>query len=809
MTKEDNEMFTKTKTKIFVILMAFVMVFTLAPISLGTAYALEVYDTYMVIDLANDLGYDDYAYISANIVTALIREAEKSGAIYGKPAGDDKTWYDLDKDGTFDMVMRIEPYKDEIIAYFYKLDDNSIKGAVEFQLDEEAINYYKNLPEDNEEGLPYIESKLYIRFDDSAIANPNNPNPDYLEARDLVVDFEKGTKTFKGAEANAVEFILSTVAYRDEEIIGIYDENLSSKDTMIESYDLDMDGTLDLKGTYHVVRDEKGYYRGVDEAKLKWLKDSNLDVNFELTLSDWSFGYCSNLEKGDFGLEYFLKSLTLNRGKEKTFSVIHDWRFEYDKSGNITLNNYKGKDTEVTIPDSIYEHPVTVLNETFDNNKSIVKVTIPESVITINGAFAGCTSLETAVINGNGLKTLGEDAFDDCEKLKEITLPDSLTSIGDDAFYLCRNLSKIVIPANVASIGSYAFNLAGIDVEEFVVEFTYGSCLKTIGDAAFRNCVTLKKIRIPASIKSMGNYVFENSNQQLAYGLEEVIIEPGGQLKTIGEGFFKNCYNLGHVTIPGCVKKISKDAFSFVRGGIYIHFIGSVSEWDAINFEDGWINTEGYGLHIISSPRHVEKASLNYDGAVEYRCDRYVDDNYQLFMPIYRPAEFKLSKTSYIYNGKAKKPTVTVKDSVGNLISSDNYKLTYSNNTKAGKAKVTLTFDSDFYRGTKEMTFTIKKAANTIKVTPKTAKVKYSALKKAKKTLKRSAVLKVTGAKGTVTYTKASGNGKITISKKTGKVTVKKGLKKGTYMVKVKVKAAGTSNYKAKTKTVTFKIKVV
>ena len=55
---------------------------------------------------------------------------------------------------------------------------------------------------------------------------------------------------------------------------------------------------------------------------------------------------------------------------------------------------------------------------------------------------------------------------------------------------------------------------------------------------------------------------------------------------------------------------------------------------------------------------------------------------------------------------------------------------------------------------------------------------------------------------------KYNGNSKITIAKSTGKVTVKKGLKKGTYKVKVKVKAAGTSNYNALTKTVTFTIKV-
>ena len=47
------------------------------------------------------------------------------------------------------------------------------------------------------------------------------------------------------------------------------------------------------------------------------------------------------------------------------------------------------------------------------------------------------------------------------------------------------------------------------------------------------------------------------------------------------------------------------------------------------------------------------------------------------------------------------------------------------------------------------------------------------------------------------------------INKKTGKLTVKKGLKKGTYTVKVKVKANGNTNYKASTvKTVTFKVKV-
>ena len=56
-------------------------------------------------------------------------------------------------------------------------------------------------------------------------------------------------------------------------------------------------------------------------------------------------------------------------------------------------------------------------------------------------------------------------------------------------------------------------------------------------------------------------------------------------------------------------------------------------------------------------------------------------------------------------------------------------------------------------------------------------------------------------------FKKTSGNAKITIAKG-GKVTVKKGLKKGTYKVKVKVTKAATANYKVKTVTKTLTIKV-
>ena len=81
------------------------------------------------------------------------------------------------------------------------------------------------------------------------------------------------------------------------------------------------------------------------------------------------------------------------------------------------------------------------------------------------------------------------------------------------------------------------------------------------------------------------------------------------------------------------------------------------------------------------------------------------------------------------------------------------------------------------------------------------------------KTLKSKSVtvtvpLSVTKAQGKLTHAKVSGDACLTINKTTGKVTVKKGTKKKTYTIKIKVTAVGNANYKAGSKTVICKVTV-
>ena len=101
------------------------------------------------------------------------------------------------------------------------------------------------------------------------------------------------------------------------------------------------------------------------------------------------------------------------------------------------------------------------------------------------------------------------------------------------------------------------------------------------------------------------------------------------------------------------------------------------------------------------------------------------------------------------------------------------------------------------------------KKANTMTVTAKkAAKVKARKVKKKNQYVKSSKIMTIKKAVGKLTFTKVSGNSKITINRTSGKITVKKKTKKGTYAIRVLVRAAGNSSYIAAEKTVTVKIKV-
>lgn len=133
---------------------------------------------------------------------------------------------------------------------------------------------------------------------------------------------------------------------------------------------------------------------------------------------------------------------------------------------------------------------------------------------------------------------------------------------------------------------------------------------------------------------------------------------------------------------------------------------------------------------------------------------------------------------------------------------------------KVGKATITIKAaeTSTHKSATKKVTVTVVKGTNPLaaKAIKSSVTVSYSKVKSAKVTLASNIKITKKGA-GSTTYSNASNNTtakKFSVNKTTGKVTVPKGTKKGTYTIKVKVKAAGNTNYKAGSKVITYKIVV-
>lgn len=124
-----------------------------------------------------------------------------------------------------------------------------------------------------------------------------------------------------------------------------------------------------------------------------------------------------------------------------------------------------------------------------------------------NHAFESCNAL-TSITVPEGITTIGTAAFAGCTQASSITLPDSLVTIGDRAF-MCsidganRSLTSLTIPENVKNIGASAFYgykaLATVTVESTELEKP--------GDAAFGD----NEMSAYSGQQTVGGEVIENA----------------------------------------------------------------------------------------------------------------------------------------------------------------------------------------------------------------------------------------------------------------------------------------------------------
>lgn len=160
------------------------------------------------------------------------------------------------------------------------------------------------------------------------------------------------------------------------------------------------------------------------------------------------------------------------------------------------------------------------------------------------------------------MTSIGEGAFNDCEKLTTVSIPASVTNIGNYAFGHCSNLTSIEIPASVTTIGEEAFNNTALTSIEIPASVT------SIGNGAFIDCEKLTSITV-----AEGNANYSNDTNGVLFNKDKttLIKYPKGKnadsyeipasVTSIGEKAFAGCEDLETVTLPANVTSIGDEAF--------------------------------------------------------------------------------------------------------------------------------------------------------------------------------------------------------------------------------------------------------
>ena len=315
-------------------------------------------------------------------------------------------------------------------------------------------------------------------------------------------------------------------------------------------------------GLRSVTFGENSQLTSIGDGAFNWCESlESITIPASVTsIGEWAFVECYrlvevwNLSKlnitagsEDNGyVAYYAKRVETEPSESYVYTDENGYVIYYD--GKVkALINYTGNETKLTIPDDITELNCFALSDCYN----ITSVTFGEnSQLTSigDGAFNWCESLESITIP-DSVTSIGEGAFCCCAKLTSITIPDGVKSIGNHAFAGCSALESITIPDSVLNIGDSAFAectaLESITIPDSVL---------SIGYSAFEGCTALKNITIPGSVLSIGDNAFKECT-----ALESATISEG--VKSIGDNAFYNCTNLVNVSLPDSLTSISFNTF--------------------------------------------------------------------------------------------------------------------------------------------------------------------------------------------------------------------------------------------------------
>ena len=324
------------------------------------------------------------------------------------------------------------------------------------------------------------------------------------------------------------------------------------------------------------------------------------------------------LESADYGIFMNCKKLSqVDLGSGLTelspmfFSNCKSLKqIEFPKNINSIYNAFSGSGlTSVKIPSN-----VKIVHEAFRNCDNLKSAYIGKGVTDIDHAFQYCDNLESVKF-GDGFNGNCIWAFEGCPKLKDVTIPKSVTQLAYKEFANCTSLNEIDIPTSVLKVDKWSVYGTGwlnsqkrgvVYLEHVLYGYKNSKNTETVPNDF--------SLVIKPGTKSIAISAFENQKN-----LVDVAIPDG--MKYIGEYAFNNCKNLKSVEIPESVKKIETNAFGYVLTKIYYE------DWDYTEYGDA-VDPDFviYGVPGSAAEKYANKNGITFKKACSHKSSKWIID---------------------------------------------------------------------------------------------------------------------------------------------------------------------------------------
>lgn len=177
----------------------------------------------------------------------------------------------------------------------------------------------------------------------------------------------------------------------------------------------------------------------------------------------------------------------------------------------------------------------------FSYCSSLKYIVIPSSITTgAMSLFSWCINLQGASLPNKNFIPECNFMFSSCSALKQIYLPNVLTSMPPYMFNRCYSLKNIKLPSSITMIDTFSLS----------------------------ECVNLQHLNIPNKVTTIGSQAFRSNN------LLKTISLPEG-IATLTESLLYGCPVLTKITIPASVTKINSSAINNCYSLGEIHFLST------------------------------------------------------------------------------------------------------------------------------------------------------------------------------------------------------------------------------------------